>query len=679
VGQAKVIVEPDLARGVTWATLRPWRKVNDTVVYNQGLMIDALSQALINRRLETRARAGGSYLMAQVNQEDVSRSVDGTFVAVTPLTSDWQAAVRDVRAVIADAMASPPSKEEIDREVAEMNVAFESGVEQRSLLPGSKVADDLVQALDIQETVASPEVVHKIFHDSIPLFTPAAVLAHTRTLFSGAVTRMVYLTPKAGEADDAALRQAMLAPVQGDGSSRLSSKPISFADMPAIGTRQAPEGVTPTGLLGIEQVDFANGVKVMLWPTQDDPGRATVKVRFGAGYRAFASGDAPYIALGEMALVGSGQGKLGQEELDRISTGRKMGFDFKIDDAAFEFSAATRPSDIEDQIYLFAAKLATPRWDANPVIRAKAAMALQYETYATSPQGVLGRDLKYLQRDRDPRFHTPTPQEIAAATPQGFRQVWQPILTAGPVEVQIFGDFDRAKVLAQLEQTFGALPARLPLPASTQPATARFPAATAEPVVLRHRGDANQAAAIVSWPTGGGMAGVRESRQLQILTDLFTNRLMDAMREKNGASYAPQVMSDWPVDLDNGGSISAMAQLQPQGVPLFFATAQEIAADLIARPPSADELARVTEPLRQQVTRASTSSAFFMSLLEGSTQDPSRIASIRTLLNDYTQTTPEKMQALAQRYLGRDHAWKLAVIPEGQTLATRVTTSGAGR
>jgi zinc protease len=161
---------------------------------------------------------------------------------------------------------------------------------------------------------------------------------------------------------------------------------------------------------------------------------------------------------------------------------------------------------------------------------------------------------------------------------------------------------------------------------------------------------------------------VRVSRQLEILSQLFNNRLFDRMREKLGASYAPQVMSDWPLDLDGGGAISAMAQIQPASVSAFFAAAQEIAADLVARPPSPDELGRVTEPLRQQVTRASTSSAFFMYQLEGATQDPSRIAALRTLLTDLTQTTPEKMQALAQRYLAPGKGWRMAVLPEGQSL-----------
>ena len=115
-----------------------------------------------------------------------------------------------------------------------------------------------------------------------------------------------------------------------------------------------------------------------------------------------------------------------------------------------------------------------------------------------------------------------------------------------------------------------------------------------------------------------------------------------------------------------------MAVLQPEAVSTFFTTAREIAADLVASPPSQDELARVTEPLRQQVTRAATGSAFFMWQLEGATQDPSRIAALRTLLSDYTQTTPERMQALAARYLSPEKGWMLAVVPQDQTRAVAV-------
>lgn len=670
VGETRVLVEPDLPRGVTWAVLRPWRAVKDTVAYNQGIMIDSLAQAIINRRLEARARAGGSFLMAQVSQEKISRSVDATFAFVSPLGEDWQAALRDTRAVIADALATAPTQEEIDREVAEMNVAFESSVEQRRLLAGARLADDMVTALDINETIAAPETVLEIFNGSKPLFTPQAVLDHTRKLFRGTVTRGIYVMPKAGEADAAQLAAALSAPVAADGKARLAQQAVSFDQLPPLGQPALPTAQAPTGVLEIEQLAFANGVKVLLWPTTDEPGRVTVKVRFGAGYRAFAPDQAAQATLGEMALVPSGVGPLGQEELDRISTGRKMGFGFEIGDGAFQFSADTRAADLADQLYLFAAKFAQPRWDAAPLLRAKAAARLQYESYAASPQGVIERDLTFYQRGRDPRFHTPTPAEIDAVTPEAFRSVWAPILAQGPIEVQLFGDFDRAKAVEALGRSFGALAPRGGLPAGTAPARVAAAPASPTPVVLTHRGDPAQAAAVVAWPSGGGVAGLRESRQLEILSQLLQNRLLDALRERLGEAYSPQVANTWPTDLDNGGAIMAMAQLSPRAVPVFFETVEKIAADLVARPASADELARVIEPLRQQLTRASTSSAFFMYHLEGASEDPRRLAAIRTLLGDYTVTTPAAMQELARRYLQPGQSWRVAVIPQGQALAS---------
>ena len=458
------------------------------------------------------------------------------------------------------------------------------------------------------------------------------------------------------------------APAKADGRARLAGKAVSFDALPPIGKPTPPVAQTQTGLPGIEQVEFANGVKALIWPSADEPGRVTVKVRFGAGYRAFASGDAPYIMLGEMALPGSGMATLGQDELDRISTGRKMGFNFSIDDADFTFSADTRQADLADQLYLFAAKFAQPRWDPAPVLRARAAARLQYDGLATSPQGVLQRDLKFYQHGQDPRYRTPTPKELEAATPEGFRQVWEPILASGPIEVQVFGDIDRTKTIEALSRTFGALAPRPALNSSTLAATAPQPGAGG-PIVVVHHGEANQAAALVSWPTGGGMAGVREGRQLEILTNLFTNRLLDRMREKLGASYSPQVVSSWPVDLQQGGSITAIAQLQPRDVPTFFTTVDEIAADLVANPPSADELARVVEPLRQQITRAATGTSFFMYQLEGATADPSRFGAVRSILSDYTVTTPAQMQDLARRYLAGKAAWRLAVVPQGTAVA----------
>jgi zinc protease len=669
IGEVAVGVEPDLPRSLTYAVMRPWRPVEDTIEYNEGLLLDAVAQAIINRRLEARARAGGSFLYAQVNQDDISRSTDATFVTFAPLTDDWQAALADVRSVIADALTNPPTQEEIDREAAEFDVVFANEVEQESVQSGSNLANNLVNAVDIRETVAAPKVVLDVFRGMKARLNPAEVLAHTQALFKGVVTRSVYVTPQAGEADVASLRTALASEATVDGSARLAVESISFDDLPPVGKPGTIVSEKPLGVLEIQQVDFANGVKALVWASDAEPGRVTVRVRFGAGYRAFNADNAVYASMGEAALVGSGIGELGQNEIDRLATGRKLGFDFAIDDAVFTMTAQTRSDDVADQLYLFAAKLGMPRWDAEPVIRAKAAAKLAYNTFSTSPGGVLNRDLEYLVTGGEKRFATPDPEALDAVTPEGFRKVWEPLLKQGPVEVLVFGEFDQAAIIEQLRKTFGALPPREPIAPEIAARVPGFAPTPDKPEVITHRGDANQAAAVVAWQSGGGVANLRESRQLEILTQLFNNRLLDALRERAGASYSPQVFSKWPEDLASGGRITAVAQLEPGFVPVFFNEADRIAKDLASNPPSADELARVTEPLAQLIRRASTGNQFWLYNLEGATNDPRRTALLRTLLADYSQTTPEAMQALADRYLAKGVPFRLAIIPEGQQLA----------
>jgi zinc protease len=675
VGELGVTVEPDLPRTMTFAVLRPWRPVQDTIVYNEGLLLDAVAQAIINRRLESRARLGGSFLYAQVLQEDVSRSTDATFVSFAPLSTDWQAALADVRGVIADALATPPTPDEVNREVAEFETVFINRVEQSSVIAASEIADGLVGAVDIRETVASPETVLAVFQGMRERFTPEEVFVRTKQLFEGEVVRGIYVTPATGEADKDSFRTALSEQVAADEGARMAALDISFEDLPAIG----PAGtIAQRGNIGlfqaasgdIEQINFANGVRVLLWPNDAEPGRVAVKARFGAGYRAFDSNTAPYATLGEMALVSAGLADLGQEEIDILATGRKLGFDFAIEDSVFSFFAQTRSSDLADQLYLFAAKLGMPRWDPDPINRARAAAELTYASYAASPNGVLTRDLEYLVRDRDIRFETPSPESLEGVTPERFREVWEPLLKQGPIEVLVFGEFDRASAVEALSKTFGALPTREPISLEVVARTLAFPTDREETEVRSHRGDADQAAAVIVWPSGAGIAGVRDSRQLEILTQVFNNRLFDAMRENAGASYAPQVISEWPLDLPTGGTIRAVTQLQPKDVPVFFAEAERIAQDLTMTPPTLEELERVTEPLLQLVRRASTGNLFWLYQLEGATRDPRRISSLRTLPQDYSQTTPAKMQQMAQNYFGREPGWRLAILPEGQTLAS---------
>src|SRR3546814_17088843 len=101
-----------------------------------------------------------------------------------PVGEDWEAALNDVRAVIQDAKASPASEAEIDREYREFEALMAFAVENKDTEAGSKQADDIVGAVDIRETVASPETALKIFRDMKPGITPPKLMVSRRLMRS---------------------------------------------------------------------------------------------------------------------------------------------------------------------------------------------------------------------------------------------------------------------------------------------------------------------------------------------------------------------------------------------------------------------------------------------------------------------------------------------------------------
>lgn len=661
--RTRVVIEPGLPALINLAVLRPWFQKNDTIEYNRGKLIDSLATRIVNRRLERRARAGGSFLTAQIFQDDVARSADGTFIQIVPIDSQWEAALKDVRAVIAEAMTHPASQDEIDREAAEFASSLQQSVETSSNDSGAELADNLVEAVNIRETVASPEVARDVFSNMKERLTPAAILASMKRLMTGTPLRGLLTLPAANPAAAARFAAAVAAPVNA-GPAPTSAAAVSFDSLPKFG---APGTITKRGTIesvGLQTVEFVNGVRLVLYPHPTETGRIFVAARFGAGMKALPA-DKPNLAFAaEGALLAGGIGNLDQEAIDRLTSARRINLNFDIDDDAFVIRATTRPADLADQLKLIAAKLAFPRWDPAPVVRIRAALANGYDSGAASPTAVINRDLQGLLHGGDPRWTAPTRAQIAALTPEAFRAQFEPILAAGPIEVSIYGDIDVETAIAGTASTFGALPPRKTQAIISPSSPGAKPTPT--PLVLRHSGPPDQAAGVLAWPTAGGIANIYESRKLDILAQIFNDRLFDQLRGEEGAAYSPNVGSNWPVGMDGGGSVVVLSQLKPGATERFFAIARGIAADLVAKPVSADELARAVKPLRELIARASTGSSFWLAQLGGVSFTPAKVAATETVSSDYQRITPEELQETARRWLVPEKEFRLIVLPKAK-------------
>ncbi len=672
------LVEPQLPTLVSLAWLRPWTVGDDTIIFNQKRMIDMVAIRIVNRRLESRARGGGSFISAGANLEDVSRSANATMMNILPLGDDWQKALKDVRTGIADAIATPPSQGEIDRELTEIETSMKASVAQARVEAGAKKADDLVEAVDIKETTTTPQASLAVFQDAIAkkMFTPATVQASAKAVFSGVALRGVVNTPQPADNAAAALQTALTADVTPGPAANSRVAALGFDALPKLG--KPGTVVSRTVAVAdpkIEKVTFANGVNLLLFENPSEASRVYVRVRFGRGIAGLPGNRQTPAYAGDLALAPSGIGKLGQEEIDRITSGRRITLDFATDDDAFLFGATTSAEDLADQLKLIAAKLQSPGWDPNPVARAKAVMLASYPSLGASPDGVLGRDLVRLLHDGDPRWGTPTREDIAKLDAKSFRKLWEPILASGPIEVQIYGDMKSDAAIAAVAASLGALKPRKE--SSTALAPVRFPAPTATPVTRTHDGRDTQAAAVIAWPTGGGSDGIATGRKLEVLAAVFRDRLLDKLRSSAGISYTPNVASNGPVGLAGGGRIMAIGSVPPDKTGYFFDLSREIAADLVAKPVDTDELRRALVPVVQYIARLSTGNQFWLMQTEGGSRDPKRLAALDTIASDLTSITPQELQALAAQYLVPAKAWTMTVLPKDAGAGAPTAGTGA--
>lgn len=677
---ANIVVEPTQPMVVHLATLRPWNRVTDSVAYTQGLMLDTLASLIINRRLEERARAGASYLAAQVSTDKPSRSADMTTVSVIPIEGNWRQAIDDTRAAIAIATTSAPSEADIQREFADVETYLRRELANAQNEPGTKQADDLLNAVDIGETVTSPDHALAIWQSIRPLATPQRMLEITRAMFNGPVQRVQMTTPTPIEGGEAALAALIgRAPTSAAASAAGRVAPtIRFSDLPSPGRRGTLVSRTPVDRFDMERWEFGNGVTALVRNTDIEPNKIRIMVRFGGGRRAVSPTGSNLLWAGEGALVESGIGRYDQTTLDRLVNGRQIGMRFDVGDDAFTLSAETRPEDLSDQLRLLVARLVQPGWQAAPVMRTRAARLASYDAIRNSPMAVMQGEMQSLLFSGDRRFAIPSRAEIEALTPASFRRFWEPLLAEGPIEVQVFGDVSRVDLQTMMLDTFGALRPRPPVrvPAGADDLTPTPVPVT--PLVTRHSGGETQAAAVLAFPTGGGVEAIRTARQLDILAAIYNDRLYERLRDQAGASYSQAVTSNWSLDFPHGGYIFVGGLVKPEDSGLMLQSATAIAHELMTAPVTDDELRRAIGPMTEQIIRASSGNVFWMLQTEGASRDPRRFDALRTYLVDLNNVTPADIQRLAQTYLALERGIPLLILPE-RSAVPAVTGTGQPR
>jgi len=203
-----------------------------------------------------------------------------------------------------------------------------------------------------------------------------------------------------------------------------------------------------------------------------------------------------------------------------------------------------------------------------------------------------------------------------------------------------------------------------------------FPKEASGPIVLTHKGRADQSIGYIAWPTTDFWANPQRSRETALLGDVMRLRLTDELREAQGATYSPDVGYVASLTWSGFGYLAASVEVPPEKLDAFFRDAQKIAADLAAKEISADELQRAKQPRLERIQRAKLGNPYWLNELSSAQTDPRQLDNIRQSVPSTERITAADVKRAAEQWLKPGGAFRLVAKP-GATDAPTVAAAGS--
>ncbi len=662
---AKVIVEP----GAPLSVQLSWAGTPDGLIETKATDVrDTLRNlgfAVLNRRMQALSRAADPpFIAGGAFAGDQYGAVRMTTLGATAQPGRWREALSALDQEQRRAVQYGVRQDELDREIASMRSSLVAAVSGEATQRTTTLAGGIIGTLGDGETVTSPSQNLAAFDEIVKGLTADRVSAALQVAFAGQGPLILIPTPTNIEGGEktvlAAYADARKVAVLPPSAPGVTAWP--YASFGPIGKVAEQKDVTD---LDAVFVRFENGVRLTVKPTKFRDDQVLIKARIGNGLLDLPPG-AQSPLWSSSAFIEGGLRQISAQDMERVLNGKIWNAALGVEDDAFTLSGRTRPEDVGTELQVLAGFAMEPGWRPEAFSRIKTYYGTIHDQLETTTGGVMGRDLSGLLHNGDKRWTFPSRADIAAASLDGLKAAVTDPLSKGEIEVVVVGDITVDKAIAAVAETFGALPTR---PGLADPVAARqvpFPAPSPTPVVLTHKGRADQAQLFMSWRTDDLFSDLQRSRDTSVLAQVMQLRLTDELREKQGATYSPSAGATHSVVFNDWGYLSVSVEVPPDKLDGVAATIRQIAADLRDKPVTQDELDRAKKPRIDQVEKSRVTNEYWLSNLSGAQTDPRILDATRSVIAGLERVKVADVQKAARTFLGDDKSWTVLVKPEGK-------------
>jgi zinc protease len=286
--------------------------------------------------------------------------------------------------------------------------------------------------------------------------------------------------------------------------------------------------------------------------------------------------------------------------------------------------------------------------------------ANQYEALNRSLDGVMTLHGRRFLAGGDSRFGLPDYDSFRKLQLNDVRNWVSTALAGASYELSLVGDFETEAVIALASRYFGSLPPGKTLEhkRSDQPV---FPAG--KQLALKVETKIPNGLVYVSFATDD-IWDIHQTRRMNLLADVFSERMRLQIREKLGEAYSPFAFNRPSRSYEGYGVFNAVVEIDPASAQLVITEIKKIAAELSSTAVSEDEIKRSIEPTLNSIKDMRQRNGYWLkTVLMGSKEHPEKIDWSRSISSDYADITPADLQNLAIKHLRGNDAAIIVALP----------------
>lgn len=415
--------------------------------------------------------------------------------------------------------------------------------------------------------------------------------------------------------------------------------------------------------VGIRVVEFSNGFRLNIKKTDFKKGEFVYRLDFGKGKKE-EPWKKPGLALMTRGVINeSGVGKLTRDELETSLAGKNISFNFNADEGSFVYSGVCDSNDSVLLFQLLYTLIADPGFDKEAVPLFKDRYRQMFQELLSTPDGMMQFKGEPFLAGGDTRFGMPTLAQMESLELEDVKKWIMPFFTQSDMEISVAGDLDVENIIACASKYFGSLALIKALNPAAEEKRNHLLFPEGGNIELQVDSKIDKALVVMAFPTDD-FWDIRQTRRLNILAKIFSERLRKTIREELGATYSPYAYNDASQTYEGYGVLRAVITVAPDKVDDMISHMEVIATSMTNQEISAKELDLVLEPIWTYIKDIRRTNEYWLdSVMAGSLHHPEKIQWASTMDEDYRSISLNEIWELARKFCNRERAAFIVIQP----------------